>query len=67
MDYKEYANGFKHASDRLLKAMWDLNRLPTTNEPETRDALRAEVRAILKQLDVAKDLIKQEARERLGD
>lgn len=64
---EEYANGFKHASDRLLKAMWDLNRLPTTNEPETRGALRAEVRAILEQLDVAKDLIKQEAQERLGD
>ena len=64
---EEYANGFKHASDRLLKAMWDLNRLPTTNEPETRDALRAEVRAILEQLDVAKDLIDKESRKRLGD
>lgn len=63
---EEYANGFKHASDRLMKAMWDLKGLET-NEPETRGALQAEVQAILKQLDVAKDLIKQEAQERLGD
>lgn len=63
---EEYANGFKHASDRLLKAMWDLKGLDKS-EPETRGALRAEVRAILEQLDVAKDLIKQEAQERLGD
>lgn len=66
MDYEEYANGFKHASDRLMKAMWDLKGLDT-NEPETRGALRAEVRAIEEQLDVAKDLIKREAQERLGD
>ncbi|MEK1362220.1 hypothetical protein HCZ81_04170 [Limosilactobacillus fermentum] len=61
-----YTNDFKHASDRLLKAMWDLNGLDK-NEPETRGALRAEVRAIEEQLDVAKDLINQEAQKRLGD
>lgn len=61
-----YANGFKHASDRLMKAMWDLKGLDT-NEPETRGALRADVRAILEQLDVAKDLIDEESRKRLGD
>ena len=66
MDYEEYANGFKHASDRLVKAVWDLKGLDA-NEPETRGALRAEVRAILEQLDVAKDLIDEEARKRLGD
>lgn len=66
MNYEEYANGFKHASDRLMKAMWDLKGLDT-NEPETRGALRAEVRSILEQLDVAKDLIEKEARKRLGD
>lgn len=61
-----YSNGFKHASDRLLKTMWDLKGLDT-NEPETRGALRAEVRAIEEQLDVAKDLIDKESRKRLGD
>lgn len=66
MDYEEYANGFKHASDRLMKAMWGLKGLDT-NEPETRGALRAEVQAILEQLDVAKDLIDKESRKRLGD
>lgn len=63
---EEYSNGFKHASDRLLKAMWDLKGLDT-NEPETRGALRAEVRAIEEQLDVAKDMIDKEAQKRLGD
>lgn len=63
---EEYSNGFKHASDRLLKAMWDLKSLDT-NEPETRGALRAEVRAIEEQLDVAKDMIDKEAQKRLGD
>lgn len=63
---EEYSNGFKHASDRLLKAMWDLKCLDT-NEPETRGALRAEVRAIEEQLDVAKDMIDKEAQKRLGD
>lgn len=66
MNTNYYSNGFKHASDRLVKAMWDLKGLDT-NEPETRGALRAEVRAILEQLDVAKDLIDEEARKRLGD
>lgn len=66
MDYEEYANGFKHAEDRLVKALADLNSLDK-NEPETRGALRAEVRAILEQLDVAKDLIDKESRKRLGD
>lgn len=66
MNTDYYANGFKHASDRLMKAMWDLKGLDA-NGPETRGALRAEVRAILEQLDIAKDLINQEAQERLGD
>lgn len=66
MNTDYYTNGFKKASDRLTKAMWDLKGLDT-NEPETRGALRAEVRAILEQLDVAKDLIDEEARKRLGD
>lgn len=66
MNTDYYANVFKHASDRLMKAMWDLKGLDT-NEPETRGALRAEVRAIMGQLDVAKDLIDKEARKRLGD
>lgn len=66
MNTNYYSNGFKHASDRLVKATWDLKGLDT-NEPETRGALRAEVRAILEQLDVAKDLIDKEARKRLGD
>ena len=66
MNTNYYSNGFKHASDRLVKAMWDLKGLDN-NEPETRGALRAEVRAILEQLDVAKDLIEKESRKRLGD
>lgn len=66
MDNNYYANGFKHAGDRLIKALADLNGLDT-HEPATRGALRAEVRAILEQLDVAKDLIDKEARKRLGD
>jgi len=66
MNTDYYTNWFKHASDRLTKAMWDLKELDS-NEPETRGALRAEVRAILEQLDVAKDLIDKEARKRLGD
>ena len=66
MNTDYYTNGFKHASDRLMKAMWDLKGLDT-KEPETRGALRAEVRAIMEQLDVAKDLIDEEARKRLGD
>lgn len=66
MDYEEYTNGFKHAEDRLVKALADLDSI-IRNEPETRGALRAEVRAILEQLDVAKDLIDEESRKRLGD
>lgn len=66
MDTNYYANGFKHAEDRLVKALADLD-LIIRDEPETRGALRAEVRAILEQLDVAKDLIEQESRKRLGD
>ncbi|MEK1472530.1 hypothetical protein HC002_08300 [Limosilactobacillus fermentum] len=66
MNINHYTNGFKHAEDRLVKAMWDLKGLDA-NEPETRGALRAEVRAILEQLDVAKDLIDKESRKRLGD
>lgn len=62
----DYSNGFKHASDRLVKVMWDLKGLDA-NEPETRGALRAEVRLILEQLDVAKDFINDEAQKRLGD
>ena len=66
MNYDECSNGFKHAEDRLVKALADLDSI-IRNEPETRGALRAEVRAILEQLDVAKDLIDDEARKRLGD
>lgn len=66
MNTNYYANGFKHAEDRLVKALADL-ALIIRDEPETRGALRAEVRAILEQLDVAKDLIDEEARKRLGD
>lgn len=66
MNTDYYANGFKHAEDRLVKALADLDSI-IRDEPETRGALRAEVRAILEQLDVAKDLINQEAQERLGD
>lgn len=61
-----YTNGYKHAQDRLIKALADLDSI-IRNEPETRGALRSEVRAILEQLDVAKDLIKQEAQARMGD
>lgn len=66
METDYYANGFKHAEDRLVKALADLDSI-IRNEPETRGALRAEVRAILEQLDVAKDLIDKEAQKRLGD
>lgn len=66
MNIDYYANGFKHAEDRLVKALADLDSI-IRNEPETRGALRAEVRAILEQLDVAKDLIDEEARKRLGN
>ena len=66
MNIDYYANGFKHAEDRLVKALADLDSI-IRNEPETRGALRAEVRAILEQLDVAKDLIDEESRKRLGD
>lgn len=66
MNTDYYANGFKHAEDRLVKALADLD-LIIRDEPETRGALRAEVRAILEQLDVAKDLIDEESRKRLGD
>ena len=66
MNTNYYANGFKHAEDRLVKALADLDSI-IRNEPETRGALRAEVRAILEQLDVAKDLIDKESRKRLGD
>lgn len=66
MNIDYYANGFKHAEDRLVKALADLDSI-IRDEPETRVALRAEVRAILEQLDVAKDLIDEESRKRLGD
>ena len=66
MNTDYYTNGFKHAEDRLVKALADLDSI-IRSEPETRGALRAEVRAILEQLDVAKDLIDKEARKRLGD
>ncbi len=66
MNIDYYANGFKHAEDRLVKALADLDSI-IRNEPETRGALRAEVRVILEQLDVAKDLIDDESRKRLGD
>lgn len=66
MNTNYYANGFKHAEDRLVKALADLDSI-IRDEPETRGALRAEVRAILEQLDVAKDLIDQEVQERMGD
>jgi len=66
MDYEEYSNGFKHAEDRLVKALADLDSI-IRNEPETRGTLRAEVRAIEEQLNVAKDLIDKEATKRLGD
>lgn len=66
MNTNYYANGFKHAEDRLVKALADLDSI-IRNEPETRGALRAEVRAIEEQLDVAKDLIDKESRKRLGD
>lgn len=66
MNTNYYANGFKHAEDRLVKTLADLDSI-IRNEPETRGALRAEVRAILEQLDVAKDLIDKESRKRLGD
>lgn len=66
MNANYYANGFKHAEDRLVKALADLDSI-IRDEPETRGALRAEVRAILEQLDVAKDLIDEESRKRLGD
>lgn len=38
MNTDYYANGFKHASDRLIKALADLKALDT-HEPETRGAL----------------------------
>lgn len=66
MNTDYYANGFKHAEDRLVKALADLDSI-IRDEPVTAGALRAEVRAIEEQLNVAKDLINQEAQERLGD
>lgn len=66
MNMNYYANGFKHAEDRLVKALADLDSI-IRDEPVTAGALRAEVRAILEQLDVAKDLIDEETRKRLGD
>ena len=66
MNTDYYANGFKHAKDRLVKALADLDSI-IRDEPVTAGALRAEVRAILEQLDVAKDLIDKESRKRLGD
>ncbi len=66
MNTNYYANGFKHAEDRLVKALADLDSI-IRNEPVTAGALKHEVIAILEQLDVAKDLIDEEARKRLGD
>lgn len=66
MNTDYYTNGFKHASDRLMKAMWDLKGLDF-DEPETRGALKHEVMAIEEQLDVAKAMIDEELSKRLGD
>lgn len=66
MDYEEYANGFKHAEDRLVKALADLDSI-IRDEPVTAGALKHEVIAIEEQLDVAKDMIDKELSKRLGD
>ncbi|WP_165844306.1 hypothetical protein [Limosilactobacillus fermentum] len=64
MDY--YANGFKHAEDRLVKALADLDSI-IRDEPVTASALKHEVIAIEEQLDIAKDMIGKELSKRLGD
>lgn len=64
MDY--YANGFKHAEDRLVKALADLDSI-IRDEPVTAGALKHEVIAIEEQLDIAKDMIGKELSRRLGD
>lgn len=64
MDY--YANGFKHAEDRLVKALADLDSI-IRDEPVTASALKHEVIAIEEQLDIAKDMIGKELSRRLGD
>ncbi len=61
-----YTDGFKHASDRLVKALADLN-LIIRDEPVTAGALKHEVMAIEEQLDVAKAMIDEELSKRLGD
>lgn len=66
MDYKAYTNGFKHAEDRLVKALADLDSI-IRDEPVTAGALKHEVIAIEEQLDVAKDMIDKELSKRLGD
>ena len=52
MNTNYYANGFKHAEDRLVKALADLDSI-IRDEPVTAGALKHEVMAIEEQLDVA--------------
>lgn len=66
MNTNYYANGFKHAEDRLVKALADLDSI-IRNEPVTAGALKHEAIAIEEQLDVAKDMIDKELSKRLGD
>lgn len=66
MNTDYYANGFKHAEDRLVKALADLD-LIIRDEPVTAGALKHEVVVIEEQLDVAKDMIDKELSKRLGD
>lgn len=66
MNIDYYANGFKHAEDRLVKALADLDSI-IRDEPVTAGALKQEVIAIEEQLDIAKDMISKELSKRLGD
>ena len=66
MNIDYYANGFKHAEDRLVKALADLDSI-IRDEPVTASALKHEVIAIEEQLDIAKDMIGKELSRRLGD
>lgn len=66
MNTNYYANGFKHAEDRLAKALADLDSI-IRDEPVTAGALKHEVVAIEEQLDVAKGMIDKELSKRLGD
>lgn len=63
---EEYANGFKHAEDRLVKALAGLDSI-IRDEPVTAGALKHEVMTIEEQLDVAKAMIDEELTKRLGD